>query len=129
MPWLLLAAALCVLVGVAHSWLGEKNILIRLFRRDDLPKLFGSDWFTKRTLRFAWHLTSVAWWGLGGVLVAVADGSAADPAAMRQRVIAVVAVTFLIHAVLTAAASRGRHYAWMVFLAIAACAAFAAFAR
>ena len=126
MRWLLLAAALCVGIGVAHSWLGERYILIRLFRREDLPKLFGSDWFTKRTLRFAWHLTSVAWWGLGGVLLAVADGSAGDPAAMRQRVIAVVAVTFLVHAIVTAAASRGRHYAWVVFLAIAALASYAA---
>jgi hypothetical protein len=37
----------------------------------------------------------------------------------------VVAVTFAIHALVTAAASRGRHYAWVVFLAIAILAWFA----
>ena len=59
----LVAAGLCFALGVAHSILGERYILIRLFRRADLPKLFGGTEFTSRTLRFAWHLTSVAWWG------------------------------------------------------------------
>ena len=36
----------------------------------DLPRLFGSDWFTRRTLRFAWHITSVAWLGFAALLVA-----------------------------------------------------------
>ncbi|MBA3657097.1 MAG: hypothetical protein H0W69_07085, partial [Gemmatimonadaceae bacterium] len=47
--WLLIAALLTVVVGLAHSYLGERYILLRLFRRDDLPHLFGSDVFTKRT--------------------------------------------------------------------------------
>ena len=54
-----LAALLAVLLAVAHSSLGERFILIRLLRRQDLPRLFGSDRFTRGTLRFAWHLTSV----------------------------------------------------------------------
>ena len=57
----LIAAALAVLLGVAHSYLGERYILTRLFRRGDLPRLFGGVEFTQQTLRFAWHLTSVAW--------------------------------------------------------------------
>ena len=56
------ALVLAVLLAAAHSYLGERYILIRLFRREDLPKLFGGGTeFTTRTLRFAWHLTSVAW--------------------------------------------------------------------
>lgn len=41
------------------------DTLVRLFRRADLPHLFGSDLFTRRTLRLAWHLTSVARLGFG----------------------------------------------------------------
>ena len=48
-----LAALLIVLLGLAHSILGERYILGRLFRRSDLPKIFGSADFTVRTLRFA----------------------------------------------------------------------------
>ena len=59
--WLRSAATLAVGVGLAHSYLGERYILTRLFRRTPLPPLFGSDTFTRRTLRFAWHITTVAW--------------------------------------------------------------------
>lgn len=110
-----IAAVLAVGVGIAHSYLGERYILIRLFRRE-LPPLFGSDVFTKRTLRFAWHLTSVAWWGFAAILGVFAAG---EEASARQVVLRIIAVTFAAHAAVTGGASRGRHLAWPVFLAIA----------
>ena len=112
---LLVAAALAVLIGLAHSILGERYILVRLFRRDDLPRLFGSDWFTRRTLRFAWHITSVAWLGFAALLVVVAR----DATPSTETLLNVVAVTFLVTAVIAALASRGRHVSWPLFLAIA----------
>ena len=109
----LLAAALAVALGVAHSFLGEKYILIRLFRRSDLPKLFGGTEFTIRTLRFAWHLTSVAWWGAAALLFLLARGPLSSSA-----VSGVLAAVFLVSAGIIFVASRGRHLAWPVFLAI-----------
>ncbi len=114
----LAAAALCVGVALAHSWLGERYVLIRLFRRDDLPHLFGSDRFTRRTLRFAWHLTSVAWLGFGALLVVAARG--AEPGGRDG--LLVIAATFAASALVTLVGSRGRHLAWVVFAAIAALA-------
>ena len=109
------AAALCAAVALTHSYLGERYVLIRLFRRTDLPHLFGSDLFTRRTLRFAWHLTSVAWLGFGALLLAAARGEAGTgPAGLR-----LVAGTFAASALVTLAGSRGRHLAWLVFAAIA----------
>lgn len=106
MDALLVAAALLAAgVGAAHSYLGERYILTRLFRRQDLPHLFGSDWFTRRTLRFAWHLTTLAWLGMGAALLW-------DPRTS-------IAIAFAASAMLTAAATRGRHLAWVVFAAIA----------
>ena len=67
-----LSIILCILVGFAHSIPGEKYILIRLFKRNNLPKLFGSDYFTIRTLRFAWHLTTFSWFGFAAILWAIA---------------------------------------------------------
>lgn len=113
---LLVAAALAVWIAVAHSVLGERYILVRLFRRDNLPRLFGSDWFTKRTLRFAWHVTSVAWLGFAALLVLLAQSAAPGPDLLRI----VVATTFFLTAVIAALASRGKHLSWLVFLAIAA---------
>ncbi|WP_249118558.1 hypothetical protein [Pseudoalteromonas sp. NEC-BIFX-2020_015] len=65
------AALLLLFCGIVHSYLGEKYILIRLFKRDNLPKLLGSDWFTKRVLRFAWHLTTIAWWGFAAIIYCI----------------------------------------------------------
>lgn len=112
---LLTAAALLVLIAAAHSILGERYILVRLFRRDNLPRLFGSDWFTKRTLRFAWHLTSVGWLGFAAILVIAAGDEPAFASALQA-----TAITFFAMAVIAALASRGRHLSWIVFLAVAA---------
>lgn len=124
MPMSLVAivgAALAFGVGAAHSYLGERYVLTRLFRRPDLPPLFGSDVFTRRTLRLAWHATTLAWWGLGAVLVLLPTG--ASTAAIG----AAVSATFGATAVLMFVGSRGRHLAWIAFLAIAAAAWYSAF--
>lgn len=112
---LVLAAALCIAISATHSYLGERYILIRLFRRDNLPKLFGGDLFTKRTLRFAWHITSLAWLGFAALLLLLARGGAVD----RTTILRAVAATFLASALLSLVGGRGRHYSWIVFLAIA----------
>lgn len=105
-PVLALAALLAACIAATHSYLGERYILIRLFRRADLPKLFGSDVFTKRTLRLAWHITSIAWLGMGAALLW-------DP---RRA----IGLAFATSAVVSLVGARGRHYSWIVFAAIAA---------
>src|SRR3990170_5805876 len=89
---LYVAAFLIAGVSLAHSYLGERYILIRLFRRNDLPKLFGSSEFTVRTLRFAWHITSIAWLGLAAILLLLAH-----PPTSPQAIGIAVGVTFLAH--------------------------------
>lgn len=111
---LLIAAGLAALLGVAHSYLGERHILMRLFRRGDLPKLFGGVEFTQQTLRFAWHLTSVAWMGFAGLLTILASA----PDGTGKTLARVISVTFALSGVLALAGSRGRHLSWIVFLAI-----------
>lgn len=112
---LLVAAALAVITAAGHSFLGERYILMRLFRRENLPRLFGGDLFTKRTLRFAWHVTSVAWLGFAGLLVVLAQEGAPDRVLLLQ----VVAATFLGTAVIAGIGSRGKHLSWVVFSAMA----------
>jgi hypothetical protein len=112
---LLAAAAVLVALAIAHSLLGERYILIRLFRRKNLPRLFGSDLFTQRTLRFAWHLTSVVWLGFAAVLALLARPGVPS----RTGLLLTVVGTFGICGVVTLVASRGRHLAWIAFLAVA----------
>jgi len=110
---LYVAAFLTVAIGVAHSYLGERYILIRLFRRDNLPKLFGSTGFTINTLRLAWHLTTVAWWGFAAILVILAI-----PPFTINAFGLVIGCTFLIHSAVALVGSRGKHLSWPVFFAI-----------
>lgn len=119
-----IAAFLALAIGIAHSYLGERYILMRLFRRGDLPQLFGGQEFTVRTLRFAWHLTSVAWWGFAALLVLLAR-----PPVTGRDIALVIGVTFLVTAVATFAGSRGRHLVWPVFLVIAIVAFYASGAQ
>lgn len=113
-------AFLAVAVGIAHSYLGERYILIRLFRRPDLPKLFGGTEFTTRTLRFVWHITTFAWWGFAAILILLAH-----PPLSAHAVSLVIGVTFLATSATTLTISRGRHLAWPVFLAIGIVAIYA----
>ena len=115
-PYHVAAAVLAIAIGLAHSWLGERYILMRLFRRRDLPHLFGGDEFTKRTLRFAWHLTTVAWLGAAASLLALASS---PPGGSARVLSGTVAATFLASAVVALVGSRGRHPSWVIFLIIA----------
>jgi hypothetical protein len=114
--YFVVAAFLTLVIGVAHSCLGERYILMRLFRRKNIPHLFGNDALTKRTLRFAWHLTTVAWFGAAVLLLILASYPLDASTRMLSRVIA---ATFLISALVALVGSRGRHLSWVVFLLIA----------
>lgn len=115
---LLVAAVLTVLIGFAHSILGEKFILNRLFKLE-LPKLKGSDWFTKMTLRFAWHITTLAWWGFAALMLMAQLG--VDD--YLQASLWVMASVFTLSGLVSAYYVRFQHFSWFVFLLIgAACA-------
>lgn len=110
---LYVAALLIVALGIAHSWLGERYILMRLFKRAEMPPLFGSAEFTRRTLRFAWHVTSIAWLGFAVILISLTRDTPSI------RVLGwIIGATFLVHSLIALTASRGRHFSWPVFLAI-----------
>lgn len=115
---LIIASLLLVLCGIAHSILGERYILIRLFRRDNLPHLFGDDRFTKGTLRFAWHITSFAWFGFAALLQLLPDTTS---------LLLTVSCVFALSGALSAYCTKGKHLSWLVFFAISALTLLSAF--
>lgn len=117
MKLLQLAAILGFLLGLAHSVLGERYILTRLFRRDNLPKLFGDSQFTSRTLRFAWHLTTIALWGFAALLWQASSGALDQNAVLRT-----IGWTCLASGFLPLIITRGKHLSWIVLFAIGAIA-------
>ncbi len=109
------AAVLIFLTGLAHSVLGERYILIRLFRRDNLPPLLGGTSFTTQTLRFAWHITTVAWWGFALLLWEAASGTLTT-----RGMLEVLGYTSLLSGLLPLVLTRGRHLSWVVFFVVGA---------
>jgi hypothetical protein len=113
---LLIGTILLLIIGIVHSYLGEKYILIRLFRRDDLPKLLGSDWFTIRVLRFAWHLTTLAWWGFAAILYVLSTPGIN----IKSEILIIITVVFALSGLVSLSFTRGKHLSWLFFFTIAA---------
>jgi hypothetical protein len=107
---LVLASILLLLLGITHSYLGERYILTRLFKNESLPHLYGSDAFTKGTLRFAWHITSIAWFGTAFVL-------AFDDQHSNIFLLS-TGLVFLLSAFFAAFYTKGKHFSWIIFLSI-----------
>jgi hypothetical protein len=63
-----LAAAILVVLAIAHSYLGEKDVIRPLlsaeWQIEGLPR-----WAADRLLRFVWHLATVAWLGFAGIML------------------------------------------------------------
>jgi len=112
---LLAGSLLLILIGFVHSILGEKYLLIRLFRRDNLPKLMGSDWFTKRVIRFAWHITTVAWWGFAAILYFLSNPSDS----VRAEILISISLVFAVSGLISLIFSHGKHLSWLFFFGIA----------
>lgn len=113
------AAFLVVALGLTHSVLGERYILMRLFRREDLPRIFGSTQFTAQTLRFAWHITTVAWFGFAALLVQIDQGQLTSSSAAK-----IIGFTSIASAFLPLIITRGRHLSWLVLCIIGGIALF-----
>lgn len=112
---LIIAAVLTITIGLIHSVLGERLIVSPLLKRD-LPKILGSDFITRQTIRFAWHLTTIAVWALAAIMV-VYSSRPLDTTGVA--VLTIIAVTFLISSLISLIAVRGKHFSWWFFLLIA----------
>jgi hypothetical protein len=114
---LFVAGALTGLLGAAHSLLGERLLLGPLFKHSDLPELLGSRLFARRTLRFAWHLTTVLLAGIGLLVVALSFTQVEPQTVWLLRCFSIV---FAICSIVSLVGARARHFSWIVFLVIAA---------
>jgi len=107
-----IAASLFIMLGIAHSYLGERFILIPLFKWGSLPKIFNSEVLTGRTIRFAWHLLTIAWFALAAILLTL------DMSSPFMAISKIILITSSASCIITLIETRGRHFAWVVFLVI-----------
>jgi hypothetical protein len=117
---LLAAAAVTALLGLVHSLLGERVLIGPLLAPDTRRGLLRVSPFARHVLRFAWHLTSLAWWMLAAILAILAPRPLAPNGA---HILIVLIAGFLLTGLIILGASRGRHLAWPLFVGIAIAAA------
>jgi hypothetical protein len=106
---LLFAAFLLVAMSFIHSYLGEKYMFSRLFAVSNLPLFRQDRRFTERVLRFAWHITSIAWLGFAALLFLMSFGNTTWFGL-------VIAATLAVHGIVIVATCGVRHPAWSLFL-------------
>ena len=110
--FLLIAALIAFLLGVAHSGLGEKYIVRRVQVPGGLEAKRAT--FMKQVIWFGWHLTSVLFFGFGALLLNMALGTRSVLSAK-----ALIGWTFAVCALLSLISTRGKHFSWVLFGAIA----------
>lgn len=108
MTLLYVAAIGAVVLGIAHSALGEWKIFPRLLA-PGLPA------YTRSIVRWAWHLTSLAWAGFAYLLFLLAAGRAPDAVTLAR----IIAVVFGLTGIIAFATTRGRHVAWPLLALVA----------
>jgi hypothetical protein len=93
-------------LAILHSFLGERLLIGPLLQHTDWPALSMGRSLGRRTLRFAWHLTSITWLGLAAMLWTNGEHNSLS-----------AAVLLGVSGLMTFAFSRGSHFAWALFLA------------
>ena len=111
-----LAAGLALIVGLAHTILGEL-LLIRRLSSNCVPALAGSTDLARRTLRATWHLPTALAWGFAAILLRFSLPAAPD--AYVAFVESAAALSLLAGSLIFLFCTKGKHPGWVGLLAIA----------
>lgn len=116
--YLLAAAGLAFLVGLAHSVLGEVLVFAHLRQGEFVPTHGGPNLRPRhvRILWASWHLVTLFGWCLAAMLLVLARPSSGG--AERAYLLQAVAGTMVCGAGLVLVGTRGRHPGWVGLLAV-----------
>jgi hypothetical protein len=114
------AGVLALIVGAAHSVLGEILIFRHLRSRGLVPSKVAPPLKERhiRILWASWHITTVFGWALGIVLLRLAF-PATEPS-LQALVENAVTLAFLSGSFLVLIGTKGRHPGWVGLLGVAA---------
>ena len=113
--YLLASGVLMILIGIAHSVIGE-ILIFRQLRAGTIVPLLAPPPLRERHLRILWanwHLTSVLGWGLAALLIVIAG---VPDLTTHKLHIRIIAIATLAGSVLVLYATKGRHPGWLGLL-------------
>jgi hypothetical protein len=118
------AGVLALIVGAAHSVLGE-TLIFRHLRSGGLVPAMGAPPLRERHTRIlwaSWHLGTVFGWAFGVVLLRLA--SPYNESSFQAFVEQTIVLAFLGGSLLVLIGTKGRHPGWIGLLGVAALAWF-----
>ena len=122
-PYFLLAALIAFILGIVHSYMGEKYLISPILRSEHLVSaLSGSVTLKKVALRVCWHFATIAMWGTATTLVFLSSLPNSRISLVVARIVSLTFAAYTILVFLTPGlrlTHLRRHLAWAAFLAIA----------
>jgi hypothetical protein len=109
------AALLATVTALTHSILGERRLIGPILGETAPGPVILKGSLARKILRFAWHVTSLAWIAQAAVLVIIAT---LPPDTQGPPIVVVTGLSFLLMAVVSIAISRGRHVGWPLLAAV-----------
>ncbi len=107
--YFIIATALLFIVGFIHSVVGERKLITPLSTQQS-NSVFEQDPLNRPVLRVAWHITTIAWWGMAIVIFDLA--TLPNPPALTVHA---MSVTFFLTGLSICLFTRGKHPAWVIF--------------
>ena len=122
-PYFVLAALIAFILGIVHSYMGEKYLVSPILRSEHLVSaLSGSIGLKKVALRVCWHFATIAMWGTATTLVFLSSLPLSHTSLVVARIISLTFAAYTVLVFLTPGLRLihlRRHLAWAAFLAIA----------
>lgn len=119
--YFLIGGILCLILGVVHSFLGERLIFKNKRTKGTLVPSINSNDLRESHLRIiwaTWHLASIFGWCFGAILIHLAFKSSEYSAAIKSMLVTSLTVTMVLGSVLVLVGTKGKHPGWMVLLLI-----------
>ncbi len=116
---IVLTAALMVLTGIGHSWLGERKVISAMLAITD-GKLLSR--VQRRFLRACWHVGTISWFATAAMLLCLS----LPPRELQLAILSINGAAFVLIGSLNFLISRGRNPGWVACLLVAAASGVAA---
>ena len=113
------AGVLAILVGLAHSVLGEILIFNRMRNKGVIPTV-GAPLLRERHVRIlwaSWHVVTVFGCAIGAILLRLAFPSSEN--VLRIFVENTIAISMLVSSLLVLVGTKGVHPGWLALLGVA----------
>lgn len=115
-----IAGILCIILGLAHSILGELLIFKSMRRPGNIVPTKSPEGLSEKHLRIiwaSWHLASLLGWCIGIVIIGIAQDSSISTA-QSDYFTHSISAGLIFSSLLVFIATKARHPGWVVLLII-----------